>query len=282
MENNMIQINPVAFHLLGLPVRWYAIIIACAMLLSVELALREVERKGFDSDRVMDLLMWAIPLGFVGARIYYVLFEWEYYSQHLGQIIAIWNGGIAIYGGIIAAVITAYVYARRWGFSVRFLADVAAPYLLLAQAIGRWGNFVNREAHGGLASESFLREVLHLPSFIVDRMLINGSYYHPTFLYESVWNLLGVGLLLFLRRKKNFLRLGDTALLYVIWYAFGRFFIEGVRTDSLYLGPFRVSQMLSLILFIVGGSLFLYRRYYQEKAPYYSQFHGPFKKVRKS
>ncbi|MCY3025332.1 prolipoprotein diacylglyceryl transferase [Aerococcus loyolae] len=269
---NLLAIDPVAFSFLGIEIRWYGIIIALGMFLAVELILKEIERKGFDSDQVMDMIMWAVPIGFIGARLYYVIFEWDYYRENLGEIIAIWQGGIAIYGGVIAGALTAIIYAKRHEMKVSFLADVIMPYLLLAQGIGRWGNFVNQEAHGGPVSEGFLQETLHLPNFIVEQMSINGQYYHPTFLYESLWNLLGVGVLLFLRHRHKTLKLGETGLLYLIWYGTGRFFIEGLRTDSLYLGPIRVSQALSLVLVLMGIALFIYRRTKEGDLPYYSDY----------
>lgn len=261
--------NPVAFNLFGIPVHWYGIIIAVAMVLAIELISREFKRKDFGDDIGYDAALWVIPIGFIGARIYYVLFEWEYYSQHLGEIIQIWNGGIAIYGGVIAGTLAMLLYAKRKKFPFFLLTDVATPYLLMAQGIGRWGNFVNQEAHGGPVSQDFLSNTLHLPQFIVDNMQIDGTYYHPTFLYESLWNFLGVVLLLLVRHKKQDLKLGETTFLYLIWYAFGRFFIEGLRTDSLYWGPIRVSQALSMVLFVAGIALIIWRRYqYPEMLDY--------------
>src|SRR5699024_10782584 len=156
-----------------------------------------------------------------------------------------------------------------------FVTDTVAPYLLLAQAIGRWGNFVNQEAHGGEVRLEFLQDTLHLPQFIVDGMHINGTYYHPTFLYESVWNILGVVVLLFVRSRNKTLRIGDTTLLYLIWYSFGRFFIEGLRTDSLWWGPFRVSQVLAAVLFIGALLIFAARRMNDKYYEYYSEHNGP-------
>jgi len=132
---------PVAFEIFGIPVHWYGLIIACAMLVAIDLICREVRRKGFDDDEVLNLIIWVVIFGFIGARIYYVVFEWDYYSQHPEDIIKIWNGGIAIYGGIIGGLLTLLIYCKRHKWNAVFLTDVATPYLLLAQAIGRWGNF---------------------------------------------------------------------------------------------------------------------------------------------
>ncbi len=253
-------INRVAFSFGPFTVYWYGIIIGVAMLLAISLASKEGKKRGFEDDTLIDMALWAIPIGLIGARIYYVLFEWDYYIQNPREIIAIWNGGIAIYGGLIAGGLTVYWYAKKKGIPVSLMLDVLAPYVLLAQAIGRWGNFINQEAHGGEVTRTFL-ENLYLPEFIINQMQINGVYYHPTFLYESLWSLLGFGLIIFIRNRKGLLRQGEVALSYVIWYSVGRFFIEGMRTDSLWIGDLlRVSQGLSLLLFIGAIGIWIYRR----------------------
>ncbi|MDO4679734.1 MAG: prolipoprotein diacylglyceryl transferase [Aerococcus sp.] len=266
---------PVAFDLFGIPVHWYGIIIAVGMLIAIEWITRELRLKGFPEDIGYDLVLWGIPIGFIGARIYYVIFEWSYYAAHPNEILQIWNGGIAIYGGVIAGALTLFVYCHKKHFHPFLMTDIVAPYLLLAQAIGRWGNFANQEAHGGPVSESFLRQMLHLPDFIVNRMQIDGVYYHPTFLYESLWSILGVIVIMWLRGRKQTLKVGETTLLYLIWYASGRFFIEGLRTDSLWWGPFRVSQVLSLLLVLFGVSAFIWSRTKRLDAQYYTDVHGP-------
>ncbi|MCZ0717486.1 prolipoprotein diacylglyceryl transferase [Aerococcus kribbianus] len=274
--SHIAAIDPVAFRFFGWPIYWYGIIIGLAIFLGISLAGRELKKKGFDEDIILDMMVWAIPLGFLGARLYYVIFEWDYYQQNLGEILAIWNGGIAIYGGVIAGGLTAYFYAKRRQINPIFILDVAAPYLLLAQAMGRWGNFINQEAHGGPVSEDFLRNTLHLPNFIVEGMHIDGVFYQPTFLYESLWNFLGVAFLLVLRGRDKTLKLGETSLLYLLWYSFGRFFIEGLRTDSLYIGPLRVSQVLAGILVLLSLALIIYRRKQDHTPlPYYSEIEGP-------
>lgn len=273
----LLAIEPVAFKLFGWPVYWYGVIIGLAMLLAITLASREIKRKGFDEEFILDMVMWAIPIGFIGARLYYVIFEWDYYRQNLGEIIQIWQGGIAIYGGVIAGAITVYFFSKYHGIKPAFITDVVAPYLLLAQAIGRWGNFVNQEAHGTEVTGDFLTNGLHLPDFIVQGMYIDGAYFHPTFFYESVWNVICVIFLLTLRRREKTLRLGETTLLYIMLYALGRFFIEGLRTDSLYIGSLRVSQGLSVLLFVTAIALFAWLRM-KKSQPYYSEFNGPFKK----
>lgn len=270
---NLLAIDPVAFSIFGWDVYWYGVIIGVAMLLGLGLASREMKKHGFDEDFILDLMIWVIPIGFLGARLYYVIFEWEYYLQNPMEIWQIWNGGIAIYGGLIAGGLTMWWYSRHRHMPTLFVLDVVTPYVLLAQGIGRWGNFINQEAHGDVVSESFLRDTLHLPNFIVEGMNVDGTYYEPTFLYESVWNIIGVVLLLILRGRDKTLKMGEAALLYVMWYSFGRFFIEGLRTDSLYWGSFRVSQVLAAILFVGALAIFIWNRVVKRdlKQPYYSE-----------
>ncbi|HFR3442994.1 TPA: prolipoprotein diacylglyceryl transferase [Streptococcus suis] len=250
-------------------VYWYGIIIAAAIFIAISLATREAKKRGLKEDTIIDIALWAIPIGFVGARLYYVLFEWDYYLQNPGEIIAIWNGGIAIYGGLIVGGLTVYWYTKKKGIPLALLLDILAPSVLLAQSIGRWGNFMNQEAHGGPVSRQFL-ENLYLSEFIIEQMNINGTYYHPTFLYESLWSLLGFVIIIILRNRKQLLRQGEVALSYVLWYSTGRFFIEGMRTDSLWIGDFlRVSQALSLVLFIGSILIWYLRRQDYPSKPYY-------------
>ena len=173
-------INPIAIEIGPLQVRWYGIIIASAIYIAATLADREATKKGFRKDFVVDLVFWAIPLAFLGARFYYVLFEWKHYIAHPADIIKIWEGGIAIYGGLIGGALTTYWFCKKEEVSFILLLDILAPVVLLAQSIGRWGNFTNQEAHGAEVTRQFL-ENLHLPSFIIEQMNINGVYYHPTF-----------------------------------------------------------------------------------------------------
>lgn len=232
MNHILGAIDPIAFSFGSLDVYWYGIIIATGIFAAIFLSTREAEKRGIEGDHIVDMALWAIPLAFIGARLYYVLFELGYYLEHPSQIIAIWNGGIAIYGGLIAGGLTVYWYTKKKGIPIWLMLDILAPNVLLAQAMGRWGNYMNQEAHGGEVTRSFL-ENLFLPDFIINQMEINGVYYHPTFLYESLWSLLGFILIVVLRNKKHLLRQGEVALSYVLWYSFGRFFIEGLRTDSL-------------------------------------------------
>lgn len=263
------EIDPIAISVGPITIYWYGIIIAAAMFVAIYLTTREGNKRGLAEDTIIDTSLWAIPIGFIGARLYYVLFELDYYLQYPTEIIAIWNGGIAIYGGLIAGGLTVYIYTKKKEIPLALLLDVLAPSVLLAQSIGRWGNFMNQEAHGGPVSRQFL-ENLYLPNVIIEQMNINGTYYQPTFLYESLWSLLGFCVLIILRNRKKLLRQGEVALSYVLWYSTGRFFIEGMRTDSLWIGDLiRVSQALSLVLVIGAIIIWYLRRQDYPPNPYY-------------
>ncbi|EAC3170311.1 prolipoprotein diacylglyceryl transferase [Listeria monocytogenes] len=267
MGNGVQPLDPVAIQIGSISVKWYGVIIASAVVIALLLALSEANKRKMDKEIIVDLLIWAIPISIISARIYYVIFEWDFYKNNLGEIVKIWHGGIAIYGALIGAVLTAIIFSRIKKISFWQLADVVAPSLIIAQAIGRWGNFMNQEAHGAETTRSFL-ESLHLPDFIINQMYIDGAYYQPAFLYESLWNVLGFIVLLIIRRTK--IRRGELFLGYVIWYSFGRFFIEGMRTDSLMWGDFRVSQVLSLLLIVLSIGIIIYRRM-KMNPPYYME-----------
>lgn len=258
MDTSIQPLDRVFLHLGPITIYWYGVIIGTGVLLGLWLATREAVRRGLAKETFVDLVLIAVPIAIVCARTYYVIFEWGYYSNHLSDIPKIWEGGLAIHGGLIGAIITGVVFAKRRGLSFWKLADIAAPSIILGQAIGRWGNFMNQEAHGGPVTRAFL-ERLHLPDFIINQMYIDGQYYHPTFLYESVWNIVGFCLLLLLRRVN--LRRGELFLSYLIWYSIGRFFIEGMRTDSLMLTEhLRMAQVMSLALIVLAVSIGVVRR----------------------
>ncbi|MGG4548334.1 prolipoprotein diacylglyceryl transferase [Rossellomorea marisflavi] len=272
MNETITPIDPIAFQLGPISVHWYGVIIGLGIALGMYMVIRESKRQGLHPDTFIDLLVWAIPIAIISARIYYVAFEWNnYYADHPEDIIKIWNGGIAIHGALIGSVLTTIIFAKVRGLSFWKLTDIAAPSLIVGQAIGRWGNFINQEAHGREVSRQFL-ENLHLPRFIIDQMYIDGAYYHPTFLYESLWNVVVLILLLIIRRKVKSLRRGELFLTYVIGYSIGRFFVEGMRTDSLMLGDFRFAQVISIALIVAAIVTMIYRRktglanqYYEEK-----------------
>ncbi|PPA70205.1 prolipoprotein diacylglyceryl transferase [Jeotgalibacillus proteolyticus] len=263
-------IDPIAISLGPINVAWYGLIIGMGIIVGYILANREADRLGMPKDLFADLLIWAVPIAIISARIYYVIFQWDYYSQNPGAIIQIWNGGIAIHGALIGSVTTAVVYSRLKKLDVWKIVDIAAPSIILGQMVGRWGNFINQEAHGGEVTRSFL-EGLYIPDWVIDQMYIeiNGTfaYYHPTFLYESLWNLAGLILLLVLRKVNP--RRGEIFLTYVIWYSIGRAFVEGLRTDSLMLTEtIRVAQALSFALIAGAVAIIIYRRMKGNKTRY--------------
>ncbi len=242
-------IDPVAFALGPFEVRWYGVLIAGAVLIGVFLALKEVMRQQLDADKFMNIFLAAIPAAFIGARLYYVLFNLDYYGANPREIFAVWHGGLAIHGGLIAAFFTAFLMMRRYRISCWQGFDITAPSIVLGQAIGRWGNYFNQEAYGYAAD----------PAKIPWAMYIDGAYRHPAFLYESVWNICIFIFLLWLRRRRN-LRRGDVILSYAFLYSFGRMIIEAFRTDSLVLwGGIRAAQALSMVVIFISGALLLYR-----------------------
>ncbi|MCT3223913.1 prolipoprotein diacylglyceryl transferase [Lactiplantibacillus plantarum] len=253
-------LNPIALRLGPIQVHWYGVIIASAVVIAVALAVREGQRRGVRPDDIYDMILWALPFTLIAARTYYVIFQWSYYRQNPGEIIRIWDGGIAIYGGLIGAGIVVILFCRSRFIPTWLMLDIAAPTVIMGQGIGRWGNFMNQEAFGRVTSLSFLQG-LHLPDWLINQMYILGAYRQPTFLYESVWDLLGFALLMLTRHRTHWYKQGDVFLTYVAWYAFGRFFTEGMRTDSLMLfNVIRVSQALSVVLFFGSIGLMIWRR----------------------
>lgn len=212
------EIDPIALKLGPIAVHWYGVIIGMAVLLALYLSIKEGERRGIQEDNFYDFLIVALPVAIICARIYYVVFEWNYYASNPAEIIRIWDGGIAIYGGLIGAVLTLIIFCRVKKLSPWLFMDVMAPTVIMAQGIGRWGNFFNQEAHGVQTTRAFL-ERLCLPDFIINQMKIDGIYYQPTFLYESIWDLLGFGILMCLRHKNHLFKRGEVVLSYVIWYS---------------------------------------------------------------
>ncbi|HCY1438678.1 TPA: prolipoprotein diacylglyceryl transferase [Staphylococcus aureus] len=272
-------IDPVAFNLGPLSVRWYGIIIAVGILLGYFVAQRALVKAGLNKDTLVDIIFYSALFGFIAARIYFVIFQWPYYAENPGEIIKIWHGGIAIHGGLIGGFIAGVIVCKVKNLNPFQIGDIVAPSIILAQGIGRWGNFMNHEAHGGPVSRAFL-EQLHLPNFIIENMYINGQYYHPTFLYESIWDVAGFIILVNIRKH---LKLGETFFLYLTWYSIGRFFIEGLRTDSLMLtSNIRVAQLVSILLILISISLIVYRRI-KYNPPLYSKVGAlpwPTKKVK--
>ncbi len=234
--------NPIAFEVFGVAIRWYGIFISTAILLGVYLVYREAKLKGYDPEYTIDLALWCVPAAIVGARLYYVIFEWDYYRGDILKIINIREGGLAIHGALIAAVITGYIFTKLKKISFGETADFAAPSIVLGQAIGRWGNFFNSEAHGG-------------PTNLPWGIIVDGIKVHPTFLYESLWN---IGVFIFLMLYKNKKKAnGEIFLLYGILYSIGRFWIEGLRTDSLMFMGLRTAQFISILIIVVFSILLI-------------------------
>ena len=247
--------NDVLIDLGFITIKWYSVLMLIALLLGIFIINREAKRFNINDNFITNLLFWTIIIGIIGARLYYVIFEWDYYSAHPTEILKIWEGGIAIHGAIIFGTLFIIFYTKKYKISTLKITDIIVPALCLGQVIGRWGNFFNGEAHGPETTFAFLNS-LHLPQFIIDGMNINGKYFQPTFLYESLWNLICFILLIVLRRRKH-LKIGTLTSIYLMWYSVGRFFIEGLRTDSLMLGEFRIAQIISIVLFIIGFIIFI-------------------------
>ena len=249
-----IEMNPPSFFtVFGRNIYFYGVIIAFAFLLGIYYASKHAKYVSLTEDNVFDAVIWMIPMSIIGARLYFVLFQLDYYSTHPKEIFAIWEGGLAIYGGVIAGIITVYLVCKKKKIAPLAMIDVLIIACMLGQAIGRWGNFMNREAFGA-QTDAFCKMGLTDPSG-------NTIYVHPTFLYESLWNFIGFLILnRFLKSGKRRYD-GQCLLIYCAWYGLGRFFIEGLRTDSLYLGQIRISQLLSAALVLFGSlMLFIKRR----------------------
>lgn len=249
----MIGVSRRTIEIFGFDIHWYGVLIVTGIALAILLAQRREEKFGLPKDTVLDLALWCIPAAIVGARAYYVIFAWDEFSSGPWQrIVNIREGGMAVYGGVIAGVLTGWIYVRRKKLSFARAIDLAAPCIPLGQAIGRWGNFVNQEAHGALVAN----EALHFFPMSVE---IGGQWYYATFFYESVWCFLIVIFLLTAERKGWFRKSGDAFLAYVFLYALERSIVEGMRTDSLYLGPVRVSQLLSLAAMLAAAVIWFIR-----------------------
>ncbi len=229
---------------------WYSVLIIIALFIGINIADRYSKKLNlpgtFINDMILGLVIWAI----IGARLYYVIFNFAEYQDNLITIFSIWEGGLAIYGAIIAGTIYLYNYCHKKEVSFIKILDICSLSLLLGQAIGRWGNFFNSEAYGGITTKEALSS-LHIPNFIIKGMFIEGAYRTPTFLYESIWCLIGA-IILFSIRRKNYIK-GRQISFYLIWYGIGRFIIESIRTDSLYIGNYKVSMIVSLIFIIIGS-----------------------------
>lgn len=228
----------VAFSLFGIEVRWYGIFIVTGMILAMFLSAKEAKRRGLKEDDVFDLAFWAIPIAIIGARLWYVIFEWSSYQGDISKIINIREGGLAIQGGLMAAMITGWIFCKVRKLSFLEMADIVFPYVVMAQGIGRWGNFTNNEAFG-------------TPTNLPWALIVNGQSVHPTFLYESIGDIAICLTLIWITRKKLKFN-GQILMLYFVLYGILRFFVEGLRTDSLYYGNIRVAQLLAICGIIIG------------------------------
>lgn len=247
--------NPIAFEVGNFEVRWYGILIACGVLVAMALTNYNCKKKEIDFDIILDGFLIAFPVAIIGARAYYVIFEFNNYKNNLLNIFNIRQGGLAIHGGLIGAFIAVYIFSKIKKINMLKYLDVVAPSIILAQAIGRWGNFMNSEAHGGPVSYEFINK---FPQFIQKGMNIKGIYYHPTFLYESIWNIIVCIILLIILYKKNNNENGIVIGSYLILYSLGRIFIEALRTDSLMIGQIRVAQLISIVCMIIGAGIIIY------------------------
>jgi phosphatidylglycerol---prolipoprotein diacylglyceryl transferase len=250
------------FHLGSFRLKWYGLLIATAVLIGVNLSMRLGKSRKIDPESIADLAIWLVLGAIPAARLYYVAFEWQNYSQHPEQIVKIWEGGIAIHGAIIGGSIAAIIFAKLKQISFWQLADIVAPSVALGQAIGRWGNFFNSEAFG---SPTDLPWKLFIPKDRRPVEYLNFDYFHPTFLYESLWNLLVFTVLMWLfidNNRHHRLKTGSIFLVYLVAYSVGRFGVEGLRTDSLMIGSLKMAQMISLVGIAIGsiGLLWLYIR----------------------
>lgn len=260
MDRVFLSLGPITIY-------WYSILIVASIAIGLFLAGKVAIKNGVTKEFLFDLVFYLIPISIIGARLYYVIFNFPLFKNDILSIFKVWEGGLAIYGAVISSLLFTIYYTRKKKKNTLITIDTMVPYLILGQAIGRWGNFINKEAHGVITTLDHLKS-LHLPKFIIDGMYINGVYYIPTFLYESLWCFLGFIFLLIIRKKDNFKHGGILMFSYFIWYGIGRFIIEGMRTDSLYLGIFRISQIVSIILILVGiiGLIYIFRRKKNGKA----------------
>lgn len=248
--------NPILVKFFNIEIRYYSLFILIGVIFSYFMIRKEAKRFSMNEDDIFNIFFWTLLFGIIGARIYYVIFNWEYFSINLNEIYQIWKGGLAIHGGLITGFITSFIFSKKYKINFLRLLDIICVPLIFAQAIGRWGNFFNSEAYGSATTLTKL-EALHIPKFIIDGMYINEIYYTPTFYFESIWCLIGFLILLIYRRMK-FTKVGQITAAYMIWYSIGRFFIESLRTDSLILCGFKAAQIVSAILIIIGLSIILY------------------------
>ena len=257
--------NRVAFNIFGFNVYYYSLCILLGVIVAYILITREGKKQRLPKEFISDLIFYTLIIGILGARVYYCVFNLDYYLANPSEILKIYNGGLAIHGGVIAGLIFVYFYTKKKNVSFIRILDIVAPAVIIAQSFGRWGNFFNQEAYGGITTYQNLKN-MHIPEFIINGMHIEGKYYYPTFFFESIWCLIGFIILMIARRNKN-LRKGFQIGFYFIWYGIGRFFIEALRTDSLMFFGLKIAQIVSLIGIIIGIIIIVTNRnkkYYNE------------------
>lgn len=257
--------NRVAFNIFGFNVYYYSLCILLGVIVAYILITREGKKQGLPKEFISDLIFYTLIIGILGARVYYCVFNLDYYLANPSEILKIYNGGLAIHGGVIAGLIFVYFYTKKKNVSFIKILDIVSPAVIIAQSFGRWGNFFNQEAHGGITTYQNLKN-MHIPEFIINGMHIEGKYYYPTFFFESIWCLIGFIILMIARKNKN-LRKGFQIGFYFIWYGIGRFFIEALRTDSLMFFGLKIAQIVSLIGIIIGIIIIVTNRnkkYYNE------------------
>lgn len=240
----------IALDLEFIQIYWYSLFIFFGILVATFVILKECKRQNINEDFIVNLIFYTVIFGLIGARLYYVCFNLDYYLKYPLEILEIWNGGLAIHGGIIAGLLCIFIYCKKYNAKLLKLLDIVVVGLIIGQAIGRWGNFFNQEAYGAITTLENLQK-LGIPDFIIDGMYIGGAYRQPAFLYESIWCLAGFIALLIVRHYR-YLKTGQLTGVYLIWYSVGRFFIEGMRTDSLMLGSLKMAQVISIVGIIIG------------------------------
>ena len=247
--------NPVAFNIGNFEIRWYGILIVLGIFVGMFIAYYNSKKLNLDFEKIIDGFLVAFPCAIVGARAYYVFFEFDNFKNNIWSIFNLRTGGLAIHGGLIGALIGTIIYCKLKKIEMMKYLDVVAPSLILAQAIGRWGNFMNGEAHGDVVSYEFISK---FPEFIQKGMYLDGHYYNPTFLYESMWNLLIFLILLIILHKKKSNENGVVIASYAVLYSIGRLFIESLRTDSLMIGNIRIAQFMSILGVVIGITYIIY------------------------
>ena len=245
------MISPTIFSIYGFELRWYSVLILIALIISYFLISSESKRFHIRKEFLFNLMFWTVIWGIIGARLYYVAFNFDYYAKHLSEIYKVWNGGLAIHGGLIFGFFIILFYCHKYQVNTKKILDICAPAVILSQAIGRWGNFFNQEAFGSAIEYHTLVKFKIIPQFVIDNMYIDGAYHLPMFYFESILCLIGFIIMIVLRRTK-YIHNGQIFSIYLIWYGFIRYFIEMFRTDSLLLGNMKIAQVISVAMILIG------------------------------